>query len=473
MATRHRIPTIFNLSMVDVLCCALGCVILLWLINLREAKQRTESAGQTTALLAQTQSRLEDTDQRLEAITTRLRQTTAERDGLAARAETAETERAALQSKRTDLEKAVAALREQYADAQDRLAKKLKEQRALAKDLAAARQRVEDLDILVREKETLAKASARGADELAEKLRDADARLKQARSVAESVPDLRAKLAVAETARAALQKEAEDRTRALDGLETAKRRLEREATSLTRQLADAERGLTALRDEKKTLADQMNRARVAAENRFAGIALTGKRVVFLVDMSGSMELVDENTTAPEKWIGVRQTLAKVMKSIPELEKFQVILFSSKASYLLGKEGQWLDFDPVTSSGRVAEALAAVKPKGNTDMYAAFEAAFAFRSQGLDTVYVLSDGLPNIGAGLSAEQARTLKETERAEILSRHVRRTLLNGWNRPQSGRPRVRINTIGFFYESPDVGAFLWALAREHDGGFVGMSRP
>jgi hypothetical protein len=36
-----------------------------------------------------------------------------------------------------------------------------------------------------------------------------------------------------------------------------------------------------------------------------------------------------------------------------------------------------------------------------------------------------------------------------------------------------VHINTIGFFYDSPSVGRFLWALARENDGGFVGMSRP
>jgi hypothetical protein len=36
-----------------------------------------------------------------------------------------------------------------------------------------------------------------------------------------------------------------------------------------------------------------------------------------------------------------------------------------------------------------------------------------------------------------------------------------------------VRINAVGFFFDSPEVGAFLWALAREHDGGFVGMSRP
>ena len=36
-----------------------------------------------------------------------------------------------------------------------------------------------------------------------------------------------------------------------------------------------------------------------------------------------------------------------------------------------------------------------------------------------------------------------------------------------------VRINAVGFFYESPDVGAFLWALARENEGSFVGMSKP
>jgi hypothetical protein len=36
-----------------------------------------------------------------------------------------------------------------------------------------------------------------------------------------------------------------------------------------------------------------------------------------------------------------------------------------------------------------------------------------------------------------------------------------------------VRINAVGFFFESPDGGAFLWALARENDGNFVGMSRP
>src|SRR5207245_2334982 len=43
------------------------------------------------------------------------------------------------------------------------------------------------------------------------------------------------------------------------------------------------------------------RLQAAMEHRFAGIALTGEKVVFLVDTSGSMELVDENTPALHKW----------------------------------------------------------------------------------------------------------------------------------------------------------------------------
>jgi hypothetical protein len=473
MTTRHRIPTIFNLSMVDVLCCALGCVILLWLLNLREAKQRAVAAGQATEQLAQTRlllgsttSQLKDTEGKRQAAESLLRETSAERDRLSQRAAAAEAESkttaetlAATRTRAAELDKSLSALRQSLADAQDRLTKKSKERDTLAADLVSARQHVSELDVLVREKDAQARATAHSADELAQRLRDLDAQAKDLRTRAEQVP--------------ALRDEADKTRERLAGTQARVRKLEQDVEERDRELAGAGRTIAGLQNERSDLATQALRAREAMENRFAGITLTGRRVVFLVDMSGSMELVDENTTAPEKWTGVRQTLAKVMRSLPDLEKFQVILFSNQVSYPLGNDGFWLDFDAVTSTSRVAQALAAIKPKGNTDMYAAFEAAFRFRNLGLDTIYVLSDGLPNIGVGLSPEQARVLKETERSEILSRYMRQMLRTQWNRAGAGQPLVRINTIGFFYESPDVGAFLWALARENDGSFVGMSKP
>src|SRR5205085_2826966 len=167
-----------------------------------------------------------------------------------------------------------------------------------------------------------------------------------------------------------------------------------------------------------------------------------------------------------------ETVARIMRSLPDLRQFQVIIFSDRFRYAFGNDGRWLDYNPETSPKRIADGLKAIKPKGGTDMYAAFQEAFRFRDQGLDTIYVFSDGLPNMGEGIPASAA-SIPESQKADILAKHVRSRLKNVWNRKLADQPRVRINSIGFFFESPDLGAFLWALAREHDGSFVGMSRP
>src|SRR5207247_3191111 len=123
----------------------------------------------------------------------------------------------------------------------------------------------------------------------------------------------------------------------LTDAETHVQNLETIAADQKKDLSEATRNIGALQREKQSLADQASRALAAVENRFEGIALTGRRVVFLVDMSGSMELVDERTPAPGKWQGGRDTLAKIMPSLPEIEKFQVLPFSARGIFPLGKE----------------------------------------------------------------------------------------------------------------------------------------
>jgi hypothetical protein len=459
MAARHRIPTIFNLSMVDVLCCALGCVILLWLLNLRDAKQRAETAGQTFQLLTDTRALLRASEQQAADLDAKVVQTLSERDLQRQRAE--------------DAEKAAAALQQQLDSIEDQLARKTKEQQDTSKELATARQGMAALGQLVREKEDQANVAVQNIEALEKRVKDTDARLVQATTQANLVPGLREearmtreKLAAADVTAADLRKELDARKQDLAGAGRTVGTLEENTRRLEGEVA-------ALREEKKSLVDQAVRARAAAENRFAGIDLTGRKVIFLVDMSGSMELTDENTAAPDKWNEVRQTLAKIMRSMTEITHFQVILFSNQVQFPMGGEGRWLEFDPKTSPARVLDALGQIKPRGNTDMYSAFQTAFRYRADGLDTIYLLSDGLPNMGPGLSPEAARTMKETERGDALGKHVRRTLLSDWNRAIPGKPRVRINGVGFFYESPDVGAFLWALTRENDGSFVGMNKP
>lgn len=481
MRTRHRIPTIFNLSMVDVLCCALGCVILLWLVNFREAKRKAGAAEQTSVQLADTRTELTASRKEAVDLNARLRtsqdlvsRTQEERDSARAMAEAAGQERDRLQAELALARKrmvalsadlagsrvSAAALKDQVARAdrraldlarqisdlttqgtaqRDLLARKGKEAATLTDERDTARKKLEEQLRLMRDKETQLTTTNRNASDLADRLRLAEVRVKDLKSLADLVPGQK-----------------------------------RDAESLRGKLVLAEGKVVSLEKSlttEKARANQAVRARAVAENRFAGIALTGKKVIFLVDMSGSMDFVDDNTRSPGKWQGVRDTLVKLIASLPDLERFQVILFADKVSYPLGSEGTWVRHDS-RSVHRVKQALADVKPKGSTNMHIALEAAFRYRSDGLDTIYLLSDGLPNIGPGLTPEQ-RKLKEAERSEILGQSVRKTLRTDWNRTQPGKPRVRINAVGFFFESPAVGAFLWALSRENDGSFVGMSKP
>lgn len=509
MLTRHRVPTIFTLYMVDVLCCALGCVILLWFLKIHEAKDQRLAIRQTGEQLATTRSQLQDVTGQVTDVRERLQVAENERDRT-------RTERDLAHARSAALDKDLAALKVANAANENRLAKSLQDYRDLTAELArtqqhvskltedlanerqqaaklteqlsSTRQQAASLEALLREKETLVRKTAQSADELAGRLRETDAQARELRSLAALLPGLREelrttrdKLSAMETRALNLEneissrkKDLADSTKSLKVLEETARRLTQEIADRDKELAAARRSLAALQTDKKTLTELAQRVQQAAENRFAGITLTGRRVVFLVDMSGSMEMVDEQTLAPEKWSAVREALAKVMRSLPDLQKFQVILFSDKVTYVLGHSDSWLDYDPKTGVDQTVSALSAIKPKGSTNMYLAMEHAFRFRPAGMDTIYLFSDGLPNVGAGLTPEEARSLRESDREQILSKYIRKMLAATWN-PKTGSDgaRVRINTIGFFFESPDVGAFLWALARENDGSFVGMSKP
>ncbi len=353
--------------------------------------------------------------------------------------------------------KELIALRKDKSAADEALLLRRKDVVELERKLDSAGERIAALMGQLRERGNELAAANRRADDLGLRVKEAESRTKEARDEAKGY---REKLAEDEALLKALEKEATKRV-----ADSAER---------DRELERYRKEFEGIESERKKLRGEVARAREEADKRFAGIALTGKRVVFLVDMSGSMDEVAYKVPAPDKWPGVPRTLLRNhVGSLPELEKYQVILFSNKVSYLLGAEGNWLDFDATKSPTRVEEEMKKISPDGGTNMYDAFRACFALRPKGLDTIYLLSDGLPNQGEGVPPEQARDLKETELSERLGKYIRKKLQNDWNPTVRDRERVRINAVGFFYESPDVGAFLWALTRENEGSFVGMSKP
>ena len=530
MRVRHKPPTLVSMWMLDVFCCALGCVTLLFLLNSRMATDATKASRNALVDLAAADqklaaaltdlesTRIKLTDElathkqlhakvtELEGLQARLtddkrnldkqlKLAQAEKDEtarkLALARDDANAARAQLDSTQADLTKLekkagatakeLDAARTQVADATDLLKKRQKDIETLAKKEATSTTQLDGLQKLLREKDAERLALEKSVTATRKDLTDAEARLRAAQR------DLDAQLAAARAAakaaaeelalaKAAAKTAADEAAVAKVGVAKAGEELgtaRAQIKDLAKKIDDANVSIIDLQGDKAKLADKFNKFQKESEARFAGIATTGKKVAFLVDMSGSMGKRDLNTLDDTKWPLVVETVGKVMRSIPTLESYQVIVFSSSASWVFGA-GEWQTFTGEKSVEGVKDALMKIKPKDDTNMYSAFEKAFALRTAGLDTIYLFSDGLPTSGVGLTtAQQSANLSESELGVILGKHVRDTLRGTWNRPLAGQPRVKVNSVGFYFESVEVGAFLWALSRENDGSFVGMSKP
>lgn len=136
------------------------------------------------------------------------------------------------------------------------------------------------------------------------------------------------------------------------------------------------------------------RLRQISKSTFFGVRIASKRVIFIIDVSGSMQ---EPTRG--KYVGeageIRMEVAKreLLKCLDGLERdsfFNIVTFS-------GGVMPWQD----TISELTPETLAAAKqfvgrlgPAGGTNLYGALRAAF--EDQEVDTIFVLSDGEPSVG-----------------------------------------------------------------------------
>jgi septal ring factor EnvC (AmiA/AmiB activator) len=532
MRIRHKTPTLVSMWMLDVFCCALGCVTLLFLLDRQavtdaeDAQRRTvidldatgkklaaeidkvealrvkltseEAAhGRLSAKLTELQGRHQELAGETRQLNEQLKLARTERDDtgrkLALARDETKTAQAQLDATQTALNaaekkidvtaKELATARAQVDDAADLLKKRQKDITALTTKDAERAAKIEELQKLVRlrddDRMVLEARLASTRKELTDveaRLRvtqkDLEASLAAARAAAKAATEeLAAAKAAAKTATEEMANMKAGAAKTGDELSTARAQIK----DLSKKIDDANANIIDLQGDKAKLADRVNKFQRESEARFAGIAMTGKRVVFLVDMSGSMGKRDLNTLDETKWPLVIETVCKVMRSVPALEQYQVIVFSSSANWLFGT-GEWQTFAGEKSVEAVSAALLKVKPKDDTNMYAALEKAFGLRQSGLDTIYLFSDGLPTSGPGLTRAQQTAnppLSEPELGVILGRHVRDTLTRTWNRPVIGQPRVKINSVGFYFDSPDVGAFLWSLSRDNDGSFVGMSRP
>ncbi|MEE9390957.1 MAG: HEAT repeat domain-containing protein [Planctomycetota bacterium] len=204
-------------------------------------------------------------------------------------------------------------------------------------------------------------------------------------------------------------------------------------------------------------ADTAKKVKPAGETKYAvnyyGIPLQSDKVVFVVDISGSMEFGAE--AGGEKRIDVaRKKLLEVVQKLDKKTQFNVLAFSGSNLYYKSK-----GLMPCTPENKrkVSKWIRGLKTGGGTNTYAALEAIFEEYSKA-DTLYLLSDGSPSSG-----------KVYQQEHLIAQ------VHKWNL----RRRLRIHTIALLSgdipktgpladEKNEAARFMKQLADITGGSFV-----
>lgn len=174
--------------------------------------------------------------------------------------------------------------------------------------------------------------------------------------------------------------------------------------------------------EKAREREELRRLKQVTNSKFFGIRIISHRVLFIIDVSGSMEaqmrLQFEGDESLTRMAVARRELTTAVRSLERGALFNIITFSSGVD-------SWLD-SGVTGSSEVsrdeAEAFVArLKPGGATNLYDSIK--LAFEDTEVDTIFILSDGEPTAG-----------------EVTNVSTIRKDVAAWNEHR----RIEINTIG-----------------------------
>jgi len=133
---------------------------------------------------------------------------------------------------------------------------------------------------------------------------------------------------------------------------------------------------------------------------YYGVKMHSDRLLFIVDLSGSMAFPWGEKTAKTR-IGVaKRELVQAIQALDEMTLFNVIVFSDHVKAWRAKGETHATKDAVASALRWIDKTFE-KPEGGTYMHAALEAAFSHNPQ-IDTIFLLTDGLATDGEPIVPE-----------------------------------------------------------------------
>lgn len=183
--------------------------------------------------------------------------------------------------------------------------------------------------------------------------------------------------------------------------------------------------------------------------KFFGREIASRRIVFVMDVSGSMQLGE-----PSRLRRVQQELKRCVDRLPETARFNIIAFNSKVfiwqKHLLRANKK--------NKRRAKKFVDSFIAEGQTHTDEALQAAFAVKD--VDNIILLSDGAPY--------------KLEHGETISVKFIQGIIK-WVRKENRFRKVRIDTFGFEEVLKEEDGkilldFLKSLAKENGGVFTSV---
>jgi len=130
-------------------------------------------------------------------------------------------------------------------------------------------------------------------------------------------------------------------------------------------------------------------------SEFFGIQIQSERVVFIVDVSGSMAEMTkgryQNSSGMPRIELAKEELGNCLKALTQEALFNIITFSSDVAPWSDDIVQWT----AESLADAESFVSRLGASGGTNLYGSMK--FAFQDPQVDTIFVLSDGEPSVGA----------------------------------------------------------------------------
>jgi Mg-chelatase subunit ChlD len=156
--------------------------------------------------------------------------------------------------------------------------------------------------------------------------------------------------------------------------------------------------------KKRAKEEELRKLKDLTASTFFGIRIVSHRVVFILDISGSMEEATRGSYIGEQGehriVVAKKELLRALDGLEKDTLFNVIAFS-------GDVESWSDAirertDETLESAK--EYVREIPIGGGTNIYGALQSAFA--DPQVDTIYFLSDGEPSVGDVIDPEAIRT-------------------------------------------------------------------